>query len=164
MVWLEDDAVGSKPIGDRDRHLRVDDGLADPHRRGGARGQLQFDLVTAHAALEQVVEAEVDDVVEHGVGRGRRDPLALEAARHDVHPPADDSEQERIADRDRQLVAHRSRALGVAVKEEVGHGGVNLPLRSSSGHVRRFGHEVARGLSRSVSRRVRLSSVRSSYG
>ena len=127
MVWVHDDAVGSKSVGNRDRHLRVDDGLTHPHRRGGARGQLQVELVEAHAALEQLVEAELGDVVEHGVGCGRRYPRAFERARHDVHPPADDAEQKRISDRDRQLVAHGSRALGIPVEQEIGHGWGRLP-------------------------------------
>ena len=46
---------------------------------------------------------------------------AVEEADGDVQLPVDDREHERVADRDRQLVAHRVRALGVAVEEEIRH-------------------------------------------
>jgi hypothetical protein len=124
---VNDDAVGSKSVGNRDRHLRVDDSLTHPHRRGGARGQLQVQLVVAHAALEQVVEAELGHVVQHGVGCGRRYPRTFERARQDVHLPANDSEQKRISDRDRQLVADGSRALGIPMEQKIGHGWGRLP-------------------------------------
>ena len=61
--------------------------------------------------------------MQHGIRDGRRDPLRLEEAHHDVQLPADDPEQEGIADRHRQLVAHRRRALRIAIEQEVGHGG-----------------------------------------
>ena len=55
------------------------------------------------------------------------DPVGL--AQH--VPQGDDGEQKRVADRDRQLVAHGGRALGVAEEEEVGHGRESLPAAAA---------------------------------
>ena len=131
-VGTQDEPVGPQPVGHGHGQLRVDDGLVDADRRGGPRGQLQLELVVVHAALEQLVEAELGDVVEDRRGRGRGDAVALEGVAHHVHPAVDDRDQERVADRHRQLVAHRRRPLGVAVEEDVGHPASSWVLRPSS--------------------------------
>jgi hypothetical protein len=59
--------------------------------------------------------------VQHRIRRGRGNPRGLERADQDVHLARDDSEQKRIPEWDRQLVAHRRRALSGAVEEKVGH-------------------------------------------
>jgi hypothetical protein len=87
MIRVQDEAIGSEPIGNRDRHLGVDGRLGGPHGRGRAGGELQIELVVGDAALEKLVEAEVADVVEDGVGCGRRYPRPLEGAMTCIRPP-----------------------------------------------------------------------------
>ena len=103
---MEDDAVGSQPVGNCDGHVRVGGRRADPHRGSRTRGQLQLELVPAHAGLEELAKAELVVVVEDGVGRRTLDPCPLEAAGQDVEPTVHDPEQEWVSDRDRKLVAH----------------------------------------------------------
>ena len=60
--------------------------------------------------------------MQDGVGRGRHDPLTFEIADRDVRPPVDDGQQKGVSDRDRKLVAHGGRALGISMEQVVGHG------------------------------------------
>ena len=119
---VEHDSVRTQPIGHRDRHVRIDDRPADAHRRRRPRRELEVEPVAVDAAVEELVEPERGEVVHHGVRRGRCDSVHFQRARHDVQAAADDSEEERVDDRDGELVAHRRRALRLAVEEEVGHG------------------------------------------
>src|SRR5206468_7538610 len=64
--------------------------------------------------------------MEHRIGCGRRYPSAFESAHHDVHPPVDDAEQKGVSNRERKLMAHGGRALGVAMEQEIGHERVRL--------------------------------------
>ena len=121
-IMVEDDSVRTQPIGHRDRHFRIDDRPADAHRRRRPRGELEVELVAVDAAVEELTETERGEVVHDGIRCGRCDPLHLQRARRDVQAAADDSEEERVDDRDGELVAHRGRALRLAVEEEVGHG------------------------------------------
>ena len=117
MIGPQDDAVAAQPVGDHDRKLRVADRVAHTHRRGRPGRQLEPNLLSVAPALAQLPKAQLVDVVEDRLRGCGGDPVAPERAGHDVHLAADDPEQERVADRDRQLVSHRRRALGIAVEE-----------------------------------------------
>jgi hypothetical protein len=121
-IRTQNESIGSEPVGDRDGHIRIDDGPPHAHRGGGAGRQLHVQLVPVHAAVEQLLETERREVVQHGIRRRGRNPVDFEWTGHDVHPPARDSEEKRIQNHDRELVAHRRRAFRVSVEQEVGHG------------------------------------------
>jgi len=121
LVRLDGDAVRSKPIGNRDRHLRVGDRRPDTHRGGTPRRELQIELVMADPRSEELMEAEVGEGVEHRIGRCDRNSRVLELADGEVHLPADDGEQKGVSDRDGELVAHRRRAFRITVKHKIGH-------------------------------------------
>jgi hypothetical protein len=127
IIHGQADAVGAEPVGHCDRHVRIGNGLTDAHRRRAARGWLQAPLVRTHAAVKQLIKAQIRDVVQDRLGHRGRDPVTLDAADHNVHPPADDREQKRIHDRHRQLVAHRGRALRIPVEQQIGHRHAHLP-------------------------------------
>jgi hypothetical protein len=58
-----------------------------------------------HAARDQLLKAEREEVEHFGVGERAPYAVALERAREHVPPPVDLREQDRIDDPDRDLVA-----------------------------------------------------------
>src|SRR3954467_1674683 len=87
------------------------------------RAELEVDLVAGHAGRDELVEPELLAQHQLDIRHGAREPGALEAVRQPDAPAAGLGVEERVADRERDLVAHRGRALGVAVEEDVvGHG------------------------------------------
>ena len=88
----------------------------------GPRDHLEHDLVARQAALEQLVEADVGVVEQLGVGPDGGDARALQGADQHLGLAVDFAVEERVADRDGDLVTQRRGALRVAVEQEVGHG------------------------------------------
>ncbi len=115
------DPVGPQPLGDAEREVEVDDRRPNAGLGGGPRHQLGPHLIAFQPAAQKLVEPEVGDVQKLGVGPRHADPLALEAGGHNVGLPANLRVQERVGDRDRDLVAHRRAVLGVAVQENIAH-------------------------------------------
>ena len=66
------------------------------------------------SALDEILVAEVEEVEQFGVGQLVLHAAALEAGRQDVQAPVDVREQERVTDRDRNLVSQRGGTLRVA--------------------------------------------------
>ena len=126
------DPIARQPPGKAKRELEVDDRPAHPHLPGGAGAELDRDLVAAHAAVEQLVEAELVVSQQLCIRAGGGEPRGLERGGEDVRAPPDLAVQERVEDRDRDLVAQRGAALGVSVQQQVGTG-VLWHDRQSSG-------------------------------
>ena len=141
MVHRQGDAIRPEPVSHRDRHIGIDDGLADPHGRRTPRREFQIDLVGTHAAVQQLTKAKAVDVVKDRTGHRRRGPLSLQAIDHHVQAPINDREEERINDRHRQLAAHSRRAPGIAIEHKSGHRQRTYSPRARRGAARARGRE-----------------------
>jgi hypothetical protein len=119
-VGAQLDAVRAQAVGQRDRQLRRHHGDVQLEARAEPRAQLELDLRARHPGRDEVVEAELVPEHELDVGRDAGDPVALEQVRQHHPAVAALGVQERVADRERDLVAEGGRALGVAVDENGG--------------------------------------------
>jgi hypothetical protein len=132
VVDGQHDPVLPQPVAEREREIAGDDRLLDadlPHR--ASRG-FPLGFGVRHAALDQLPPAEVEEVEQLGIGQRALDALRLERARQHVAPPVDLGEQERVDDRERDLVAQRGGALGVAEQQQPAHARERTPLGSAT--------------------------------
>ena len=121
VVDGEGDPVGAQPVGDRHREVTGDDRVADAQLPDRPQHDLALGLQPGHPLLDQGAHPELDEVEHLGVGQHGGDPVAFEPGGEDRRAAVDLGEQQAVADGDGNLVAHRRRALGVAVQEQGGH-------------------------------------------
>src|SRR5262249_7611031 len=95
--------------------------LLDTDPLHGARVHFEPHLVAADPALEQLSKAEVANIDDRHVRARGTDPRGFADPRDDESLAPMLGVQERIHDRQRQLVAHRCVSDGVAVHEQIGH-------------------------------------------
>ena len=109
-------------VAECDRELRRHDRLLDPERLDHAAAQLAVDLAGGSAAADQLIAAELvpEQALEIRCSAG--DPIDLERVGQHRTTVAGLQIQERVADRDRHLVAHRRRGPRVAVDENIHSG------------------------------------------
>jgi hypothetical protein len=115
------DTVCAQPVGDGERELGRHERRVHAGATNGARHHLELGIVAWHPAADQVEEAELVHQHELRVRQGPRDALALEHVGEDQRRTVAPDEEERVADRQRHLVAKRGGALGVAVDEKCVH-------------------------------------------
>jgi hypothetical protein len=70
-----------------------------------------------HPAPDQILPAEREEVEDLGLWKSARHPVALQRARQHHSPPIDLGKQQRIDDRERDLVTQRGTALGVTEQD-----------------------------------------------
>ena len=121
VVHGEDHAVPAEDVPEPEREVAGHHRLVEADLLHGPGLRLTAGFGPGHPLLDEVPEAEPDVVEELGVGQSALDPVGLEVAREHVAPSIHLREQDRVDDRDRELVAKGSRVLGVAVEQEPSH-------------------------------------------
>ena len=121
LVDLERDPVVAQPVGERDRQVAGHDGALDLPAPDGAQRHLQLGLGAVGAVGEHLVEPEVVEQDELGVGQGLADAGRLERAGEDRGAAVLDHDQQRVDDLQRDLVADGRVANGVAVEQDRRH-------------------------------------------
>ena len=113
IVDGQDDPVLAQAVAEPQRKVGRDDRLADADLPHGAELDLTARFVHRQAALDELLVAELEVVQQLGVGQLTLYAVRLEARSQDVQSPVDLGVEQRIADRDRNLVPQRGGTLCV---------------------------------------------------
>src|SRR4051812_30172680 len=114
-------AFVAQSVGDRDGQVGRDDRRVDAPAAQRPDRDLELGVVARHALLDELVEPELADVEQLGVGQHLRDALRLERIGEDELVAVAGHEKERVDDLERDLVAQGGVTDRVAVEQDRRH-------------------------------------------
>ena len=117
------DTVGAEPVGEGDREVSRHCHRGEAEVPDDLGHDLALGIGVREPPLAQLAHSEREEVEDLGVRQQPRDPGVLELAGEANWTPVDLHPEQRVDDRDRDLVAERGGTLGVAEQHQRGHGG-----------------------------------------